>query len=409
VLNDRLTAKVDELDRLNLRCEQLNEQLRSSELEYRLLFDANPLPMLVYERATLQVVAVNRALVSTYGYLRSELLVMAITDLLPPEDVDSLLVFLAVETPGVRSGSERDLAGHPWRHRYKDGTIVDVEVVTANMTLHEVDCRMALCQNVTERRRASADLAVARDQAVVASNAKAAFLANLSHEIRTPMNGVIGMNELLLDTELSHEQRAYAEQVARSSEAMLSLVNDMLDIANIESDTIDLDIDDFALRETIAQAGAVAALAARAKGVKLALEIDQRTPHIVSGDRRRFRQVLLNLVMNAVKFTDTGEVIIRVTATPATPGRGRWTAVRCEVADTGIGIDPGTLNHMFEPFTQADTSTTRRFGGTGVGLAIAKELTDLMGGAIGGESELGRGSTFWFELDLGAARFPHNW
>jgi PAS domain S-box-containing protein len=168
VLNDRLTAKVDELDRLNLRCEQLNEQLRSSELEYRLLFDANPLPMLVYERATLQVVAVNRALVSTYGYLRSELLVMAITDLLPPEDVDSLLVFLAVETPGVRSGSERDLAGHPWRHRYKDGTIVDVEVVTANMTLHEVDCRMALCQNVTERRRASADLAVARDQAVAA-------------------------------------------------------------------------------------------------------------------------------------------------------------------------------------------------------------------------------------------------
>jgi CheY-like chemotaxis protein/two-component sensor histidine kinase len=212
------------------------------------------------------------------------------------------------------------------------------------------------------------------------------------------MNGVIGMNEMLLDTALDEEQRGYAEQVSRSSEHMLAIINDILDISTIETGRLELDRVDFDLRDAIEQACAPAAVEARAKGVELTLELGAGIPALVIGDGSRLRQVLMNLVSNAVKFTAAGSVRVSLREAP-----GREHGIRFEISDSGIGIDPDVLEHMFEPFTQADVSTTRVYGGNGLGLAIAKELVDLMGGAIGAQSEPGRGSIFWFELSLAPA------
>jgi signal transduction histidine kinase/FixJ family two-component response regulator len=239
---------------------------------------------------------------------------------------------------------------------------------------------------------------IARDEAVEASNMKSAFLANVSHEIRSPMNGVIGMNELLLETALDDEQRSFAEQVSRSSEHMLAIINDILDLSTIETGRLELDRIEFDLRDAVEQACAPAMLEARSTAIELAIDIATETPRRVDGDGSRLRQVLMNLVSNAVKFTAAGSV--RVTIAPATGGDRD--GIRFDVLDTGIGIEPELLEQMFEPFTQADVSTTRLYGGNGLGLAIAKELVELMGGTIGAESERGTGSRFWFEVNLPA-------
>jgi signal transduction histidine kinase/FixJ family two-component response regulator len=236
----------------------------------------------------------------------------------------------------------------------------------------------------------------ARDEAIEASNMKSAFLRNVSHEIRTPMNGVIGMNEVLMQTELSDEQRSYAEQVERSGEQMLAIINDILDVSKIETGRLELDVDDFNLHETIETGCATAMLEAQEKQVELMIEIDSHLPRRVRGDGARVGQVLANIVGNAVKFTEQGSVTVRAWERPA-PGGGH---VLFEVIDTGIGLEPQTIDRMFEPFMQADVSMTRRYGGNGLGLAIAKELVDLMGGKIGAESTPGCGSRFWFELAL---------
>jgi signal transduction histidine kinase len=262
-----------------------------------------------------------------------------------------------------------------------------------------------LGQALTEQRKASLHLEIARDQAVEASNIKSDFLANMSHEILTPMNGVIGMTELLLDTNLTDEQRELAQQVTRSGEQMLTIINDILDISTIGSGHVQLDSTDFDLHETIEQGCAVAGLPAREQGLRFDLQIATEVPRRVRGDSGRLRQVLMNLVSNAAKFTTEGSIDVRV---EVRAWSGETAVIRVEVSDTGIGIDKTLLPSMFEPFTQADSSTTRNYGGTGLGLAIARELTNRMGGTIGGESEPGRGSTFWFEIGLVTSRAATN-
>ena len=303
-----------------------------------------------------------------------------------------------------RGKAQRDGDGKPFRMA---GTVTDIterkraeeEIRRLNESLeNRVEERTAQLQNaILELERAGENLRRAKEEAESANRAKSEFLANMSHEIRTPMNGVIGMTGLLLDTDLTEEQKEYADTIQLSGESLLSVINDILDFSKIEAGEMRLETIDFDLRTAVEDVVALFAERAHDKGLELASLVDYDVPTALEGDPGRIRQILTNLVGNAIKFTEEGEVVLRAELAEEDPERA---TVRISVKDTGIGMTEEQQARVFESFSQADASTTRRYGGTGLGLTISKQMVGLMGGEIGVESEPGVGSTFFFTLPL---------
>ncbi len=298
------------------------------------------------------------------------------------------------------AGSDAD--EHEWSYVRKDGT--RFPVLLAVTPLRDRDGQitgyLGIANDITEQRRADDELRHAKELAETANHTKGEFLANMSHEIRTPMNGILGMAELVLDTGLTSEQQEYIQIIRESADALLAIINDILDFSKIEAGRLELDPVDFELREKLAGAMHALTLRAQQKSIELVCHVAQDVPDYLRGDPDRLRQIIVNLLGNAIKFTEHGEVVMRVECHDAPEGDADTCLLHFSVADTGIGIPAEKQRIIFDAFTQADSSTTRRFGGTGLGLTIVSQLVRLMGGQIWVESEVGHGSTFHFTAEF---------
>jgi PAS domain S-box-containing protein len=391
-----------ERSELEAQLAQLNSELRASESHYRLLFELSPLPMLVYERGSCRIVAVNKALVSNYGYTRDEFLAMTIKDLHPPEEAGLLGEILASnpDDPQVRSRS--------WRHLYRDGTLIDVEITSENLMMAGRDCRIAVCNNVTGRNQAntarvkaardtSLELAKQNEQLRVLDALKDQFVSVVSHELRTPLTAIRGYLEIVLGGEpgpLTEEQKRFLEIAGQSSEQLLRVVGDLLLIGKLEAGHLALEIGEVDLGALLDRCIAAAQPSADAKQIGLWLRHTPVPP--VAGDPGRLAQALGNVISNGIKFTTDGQVEVRLYA--------QADRAVIEVLDSGAGVPANEVSHLFVPFYRASTATRQAIPGTGLGLSIAKEIIEAHGGTISLETKVGSGTSVRVELPFGTTR-----
>ena len=371
----------------------ISERKRGEE-HFRSVVDAAPNAMLMADRSGV-ITLVNAQTERLFGYTREELLGSSVERLVPERfrRGHGGLREGFHRTPSARSmGAGRDLFGV-----HKDGTEIPIEIGLNPLSTPEGEFVLASVIDITERKQAE-EMRLQRDRAVDASQLKSQFVATMSHELRTPLNAIIGAAELLRATTLDDRQRTFVETVDDSAEALLALISSILDFSKIEAGKVDLESRDFELEAVIDGAAALLAPIALGKGLAFHTEVDPLIPPVLRGDQVRLRQIVLNLVGNAVKFTERGRVVVRAIAAETTSRSAR---VRFEVQDSGIGISEQTIGKLFEPFVQADSSSSRVYGGTGLGLSISKRLVELMDGEIGVSSEVGTGSLFWFTADFG--------
>ncbi|MBI2763236.1 MAG: response regulator [Chloroflexi bacterium] len=386
---DEMTAELREnVATLERRVTERTAELNRQRLYYASLVEVSPVAVVTMDQEE-RVSAWNPAATTLFGYLADEAIGQVIDDLILGSET--------LREDGHDLAREAAATGRAQKlgqRTRKDGTLVEVEILMVPLVVDgEQFGFYAIYHDVTE-------LQAARREADSANQAKSAFLAAMSHEIRTPMNAVIGMSGLIMDTPLDAEQRDYAETIHTSGEALLTIINDILDFSKIEAGRIELDAHPFALAETLEGALDVMAPIAAKKGLELIYDLDPDLPPVILGDAGRLRQIVLNLLSNSVKFTEKGEVVIRIAGSRLPVGtlvaKPEYWEIQVEVRDTGIGIPPDQIGRLFQSFSQADASISRRFGGTGLGLAISRRLAELMDGSLVAESAgiVGEGSTF---------------
>ncbi len=404
---ERALRKVEILEALiedRTRELYLSQQvLRASEEMFRGLFESSRDAIMTLEPPTWRYTSANPTTLAMFGARNlDEFIALQLRQVSPELQPDGRP---SAEKAGEMIGKAMREGFHffEWTHRRITGEEFPSTVLLTRVELAGKRFLQATVRDVTERQRVEQERDRALHAAEDASRAKSEFLANMSHEIRTPMNGVLGMTELLLDTPLSREQGEYAQAVKSSAEALLGVINDILDFSKIEAQRIELDPIGFHLRDCLHELLQTLASRAGDKGLELAFHVPADVPDRVVGDAGRLRQILVNLVGNAIKFTAHGEVVVAVAKVEET---GDSLVLRFDVSDTGIGIPADKMDTVFEAFSQADASTTRRYGGTGLGLTISKRLVELMGGQIGLDSEVGRGSTFHFTARFGLQSGP---
>jgi PAS domain S-box-containing protein len=369
-------------------------RVRTSESRLRTILEKTPAVVSLKDSAG-RFVLVNPAFEALLGVLSADVVAHTVEEVFPPAAAAAMRASdKLVTTSGGSLEVEEEIAMPNGEQRF---------LLSLKFPLVDDQGRPSgICSvstDITERKLASDALHTAHMHAVETSRLKSEFVANMSHELRTPLNGVIGMTGLLLNTRLDEEQTEYAEMAQRAGEALLGVISDVLDFSKIEAGMLELDEHDFDLRQVVDDSCAMVSEAAFSKGLELLTSVEPALAAGFRGDAARLRQVLTNLVSNAVKFTARGEVVVRVCALPDEQ-------VRFEVSDTGIGIEPHQKERLWDAFTQADSSTTRTYGGTGLGLTISRQIVERMGGTISVESELGQGSTFAFVLPLPALSDP---
>jgi len=369
------------------------ERLKSSDNPFSSFFIHSPVGMVVMDLEG-RLLRSNSALHTMLGCSAEELKNKKLSVFVHPEDSPEYLENLNALQAGAVSFFETES-----RFYRNDGQLAWWRC-TLSVLRHrsgQAQFIFGLVKDISRWKRSEVDLQKAKELAEAMARTKSEFLANMSHEIRTPIHTITGMTELLLDTDLDMEQTEYAEQVRFSADVLLTLVNDILDFSKIEAGKLTLEEIDFDLYEMLEKAVDLVILEAHKKNLEVILYVAPRVPHRLRGDPARLRQIVINLFNNAVKFTAEGEVQISLLDVERSDGR---CTLKCMVRDTGIGISKDKIARLFQSFSQADTSTTRRFGGSGLGLSISKSLAEMMGGSVGVESEEGRGSTFWFTVSL---------